>query len=139
MHAPKLSHLLIAALLIGGACVAVAANLGPDDRQVSFTGAIGTDVTDAVSPAVAFDSLTQRYLLVWSADEADGDFLIHGQLLTGAAGAPVGPAFAISAAGPSGTDHRQPVVVFSRNSITTSWSGPAMSSTPAPMKSWVSW
>ena len=113
MHTPKLPHLLITALLIGGSCVAVAANLGPDDRQVSFTGAPGTNETDAVSPVLAFDSVNQRYLLVWSADEADGDFLIHGQLLSGAAGAPVAPAFAISAAGPSGTDHRQPTVVFS--------------------------
>jgi len=113
MHAPKLTRLLISALLIGGACVAVAVNLGPDDRQVSFSGPAGTVDSDAVSPAVAFDSINQRYLLVWSADETDGDFLIHGQLLSGTVGAPVGPTFAISAAGPSGTDHRQPAVVFS--------------------------
>ena len=39
--------------------------------------------------------------------------LIHGQLLTGVVGAPAGPTFAISTTGPSGTDHRQPAVVFS--------------------------
>ena len=124
MHTPKLSRFLISALLIGAACVAVAANLGPDDRQVSFTGAPGTTATDAVSPDLAFDSTNQRYLLVWSADEADGDFLIHGQLLTGAAGAPVSPAFTISAPGPVGTDHRQPAVAYSpeHNQYLVVWS-----------------
>ena len=113
MRALKSPRHLIIALLIGGACTAFAANIGPDDRQVSFTGAAGTDNSDAVTPALAFDSVNQRYLLVWSADEADGDFHIHGQVLTGAAGAPVGPDFLISTSGPAGTDHRQPAVAFS--------------------------
>jgi len=113
MRALKSPRHLIIALLIGGACAAAAANIGPDDRQVSFTGAPGTDNSDAVTPALAFDSVNQRYLLVWSADETDGDFHIYGQLLTGAAGASIGPSFLISSSGPADTDHRQPAAAFS--------------------------
>ena len=91
MRALKPSRILLVALLIGGACAVLAANIGPDDQQVSFTGPPGTVETDAVSPAVAFDPLNQRYLMVWSADETDGEFRILGQLLTGAAGAAIGP------------------------------------------------
>ncbi len=113
MRALKSPRLVITALLAGITCAAFAANIGPDDRQISFTGAAGTDNSDAVTPAVAFDSLNQRYLLVWSADETDGDFHIYGQLLTGAAGASIGPSFLISSSGPADTDHRQPAVAFS--------------------------
>jgi FlgD Ig-like domain len=88
------------------------ANLGPDDRQVSFTGPPGTVATDAVTPAVAFDSINQRYLTVWSADENDGDFQVYGQLLSGASGASISPAFVIGATLQAGTDNRQPAVAF---------------------------
>lgn len=104
--------LVIVLMALGAAGTSYAVDIGPDDRQISFTGPAGSTATDAVSPAIAYDNLNQRYLAVWSADESDGDFLIHGQLLSGAAGAAVGGAFVVGPAGLPDTDHRQPAVAF---------------------------
>ncbi len=112
MRALNTPRLLPTLLVIACACAAVAANIGPDDRQVSMTGPAGSTASDAFSPAVAFDPLNQRYLLVWSADETDGDFRIYGRLLTGSAGADAGPVFAIGAGGVAGSDQGQPAVAF---------------------------
>jgi len=112
MRALIVSRLLVAALALGGAGAAFAANLGPDDRQVSFTGPIGSTESDAVTPALAFDPIHQRHLLVWSADEDDGSFRIHGRLLSGTGAADVSPVFTISTPGPGNTDARQPTVAF---------------------------
>jgi FlgD Ig-like domain len=129
MRALNSPRVLFAVLLVGSACAAVAANIGPDDRQVSVTGLAGTVATDAVTPAVAFDPASQRYLLVWSADEDDGDFRIYGRLLTGSAGAPATPVFSISPVGPAGTDHRQPAVAFSpeHDQFLVAWSSDVVS------------
>jgi len=118
-------RLLIVLFVVSAACVALAANIGLDDRQVSSTGAAGTMASDAFSPTIAFDDANQRYLLAWSADEVDGDFRIQGQLLTGASGASIGSPFAISAVGAAGSDHRQPVIAFdsSRSQYLVVWSG----------------
>jgi len=113
MRVLKPSRTLFAVVVTLASCAALATNLGPDDRQISETGFPGTAASDAVSPAVAFDPLNQRYLLVWSADDIDGDFRIFGQLLSGAAGEPLGDSFVISEAGAAGTDHRQPALAFS--------------------------
>lgn len=112
MRALNLLRLVLPLLVLGLAGAAFGVNLGPDDLQVSETGLPGTVDSDAVTPSVAFDSVNQRYLVVWSADPVDGDFHIFGQLLTGAGGLPIGSPFQISTAGPAGTDHRQPAVAF---------------------------
>ena len=69
MRALNTPRLLLVLFVVCAACAAFAANIGQDDRQVSTTGAIGTTASDAFSPAVAFDDVNQRYLMVWSADE----------------------------------------------------------------------
>jgi len=112
MRALNKSRFLPAVILLGAACVAVAANLGADDQQISFTGPAGATINDAVTPAVAYSPGSQRYLVVWSADETDHDFQILGQLLTGAGGVPLGAPFTISAAGVPDSDHRQPAVAY---------------------------
>lgn len=103
-------------LLLLGLGTASAANIGPDDRQVSFTGLPDTPTTDAVSPAVTFDPLLQRYLTVWSSDETDGVFRIRGRLLSGASGEGVGESFFISPDQGPLADAREPVVAFDPNS-----------------------
>ncbi len=112
MRALQPSRFLIVMLVLGYASMSFAENLGPDDRQVSFTGPTGSTESDAFTPAIAFDEGNQRYLTVWSADETDGDFQVYGQLLSGASGASVGSAFVIGATGGTGNDHRQPAVAF---------------------------
>lgn len=128
MRALTVSRLLAAALALGAAGAAAGANLGPDDRQVSFTGPPGSPASDAVTPAVAFDPVRQRYLVVWSADENDGRFEIRGRLLTGSAAADIGPVFTISAPAPATTDARQPAVAFSPElgRYLVVWSGDAL-------------
>jgi hypothetical protein len=112
MRTLKSIRILAVVLSAGLASSAPALEIGPDDRQVSFTGAPGSVESDAVTPAVAHDTQNQRYLLVWSADDTDGEFRIMGRLLTGFAGEPIGPAFPIADA-PAGADQRQPAVAFS--------------------------
>ena len=104
---------------------ATAANIGPDDRQISFTGLPDSTANDAVSPAVTFDPLLQRYLVVWSSDETDGVFRIRGQVLNGASGESTGPSFYISPDDGPFADAREPAVVFDPNSENyfVVWSG----------------
>lgn len=106
------SRLMLVLLVLGLSGAAQAGNLGPDDRQISFTGLPGTPESDAVTPAIAYDDINQRFLSVWSADETDGDFQIYGQLLSGAAGSSIGNAFVIGATGLPGSDNRQPAIAF---------------------------
>ena len=124
LHTPRFLTLVLF-LLIGGAGSALAANLGVDDQQISFTGAPGTTATDAFTPATAFAPASQRYLVVWSADATDGDFHIWGRLLTGAGGVPIGEPFRISPDGAPGSDQRQPAVAVdtARDRFFVVWSG----------------
>ena len=76
---------------------------------------------DAVNPAVGYDSVRNRYLVVWEADDTDTpgvaneEFEIFGQVLS-PAGEPVGANdFRISDAGADGdpdSDARNPAVAF---------------------------
>ncbi len=116
MRAPQKFTFVFGLLIILAAGVAAAANIGLDDRQLSFTGLPNTPATDAVSPAVAFDPLLQRYLAVWSSDEVDGVFRIRGRLLSGASGEGVGDSFFISPDQGALADAREPVVAFDTNS-----------------------
>lgn len=106
------------------AAAGAAADLGPDDRQISLTGPAGSVDSDAYQPAVAFDAATQRYLVVWSADDQDGVFRIHGRLLSGAAGEPVSDVFLLHDALPADRDQRQPAVAWdeSRGRYLVVWS-----------------
>lgn len=104
--------LLLAVLLLPAAAVALAEDIGPDDRQISLTGPPGSVESDAFQPAVAFDAATQRYLAVWSADESDGVFRVYGRLLSGAAGSPVSDPFLLDDGLAADRDQRQPAVAW---------------------------
>ncbi len=127
MPSLEISQLIIVLLVASFACTSGALNIGPDDRQVSETGLVGTTESDAVTPALVYDSVNQRYLTVWSADETDGNFVIYGQLLTGASGGNIGTTFEISPVGLAGTDNRQPAIAFdvSREQYLVIWSSDA--------------
>jgi hypothetical protein len=71
--------------------------------RISTTGTDGDDARDATDPAVAYDSRSNRYLVVWRADglATDDEFEIFGQRL-GTAGAQLGGDFRISTTGTDG-------------------------------------
>lgn len=87
---------------------ATGAEVGTDDFRISDMGPDGFDIYDAAQPDVAFGSGSSVYLVVWQGDEATGgrvvdEIEIHGQLLSGATAAAMGPNdFRISDMGPDG-------------------------------------
>ncbi len=91
------------------------------DFRISDVGPDGLNSRDAGVPAVAWDSIDNRFLVVWEADDTDAGTPnhkneIHGQLLDGASGAEVGPNdFRISDMGQSDDpefDAREAAVAF---------------------------
>ncbi len=73
---------------------ATGSEIGADFR-ISDAGPDGLNSRDAGVPAVAWDSIANRFLVVWEADDTDAGTPnhkneIHGQLLDGASGAEVG-------------------------------------------------
>ncbi|MFN2466531.1 MAG: hypothetical protein ABR521_00135 [Gaiellaceae bacterium] len=81
---------------------AAGAELGADDFRISTVGPDGDANHHGSTPAVAWGSGANQYLVVWNGDEIDDDNEIYGQLLT-AAGDEVGADdFRISQSGPDG-------------------------------------
>ena len=70
--------------------------VGSNDFRISDMGPDGNVLFDAFSPAVAYNSLNNEYLVVWSGhdgidhDGIDVEFEIYGQRLAGATGAELG-------------------------------------------------
>ena len=82
IHAKFSGTLLLLSLFGLAVCGAVAAQeVGPDDLQISVTGAIGDPAADALDPDVAYDRFHNRFMSVWSADDVDGDHEIYGRLM----------------------------------------------------------
>jgi hypothetical protein len=75
--------------------------IGDDDRRVSFQGGSGDPSLDASQPAVVWNPLDDRYLVVWRGDRVVGEAEIFGRLLDGW-GASLGAPFRISEMGPDG-------------------------------------
>jgi hypothetical protein len=74
---------------------ATGAEIGANDFRISDMGATGDPDFDAESPAVAYNSTNNEYLVVWSGDDntgglIGGEFEIFGQRLDGATGAEIG-------------------------------------------------
>jgi len=87
---------------------ATGAEVGADDSRISFAGPNLDPLYDAADPAVAFDPLTDHYLVVWSGDDdtppmVDEEYEIWSQLLEGADANLVGGAIRLSDMGPVGT------------------------------------
>ena len=72
------------------------AELGPNDFRISEHGPPGAGPFRARRPDVAFDPVSNEFLVVWEADDDEGDlvgfeFEIYGQRIQGTTGAEVGP------------------------------------------------
>jgi hypothetical protein len=87
---------------------ATGAEAGPNDFRISEMGGTGYPAYDADFPAVAYDSASSQYLVVWRGDDYNGGMVdeeleIFGQRLDAATGAEAGPNdFRISEMGGSG-------------------------------------
>jgi len=77
---------------------------GPNDFRISWMGPDGDTRFYALDPAVAYNSIADEYMVVWTADGALGDdeFEIYGQRLNAADGSLVGSRFRVSQMGPDG-------------------------------------
>ncbi len=78
------------------------------DFRLSDMGPDGDPDYDAFSPAVAYNSTDNQYLVVWYGDDntedlADGEFEIFGQLVDGTTGAEIALDFRLSVMGPEGS------------------------------------
>ncbi len=91
------------------------------DFRISDVGPDGQDSRDTGPPAVAYDGVANRFLVVWEADDTDAGIPNHkneifGQLLDGATGAEIGVNdFRISDMGPNDDpeyDAREVAVAF---------------------------
>jgi len=82
--------------------VTVDPEIGSDDFRISTTGPDGDADFDASNAAVAYNSVSDEYLVVWSGDNAnDQEFEIHGQRIDAETGNLVGSSsFGISDMGP---------------------------------------
>lgn len=81
---------------------ATGAPVGPDDFRISNVGIEGNTATGGFTPAVAYNSTNNEYLVVWSEDNSNGNFEIAGQRIS-ATGDEIGSNdFGISVTGPLG-------------------------------------
>ena len=117
---------LLAAVVLASA--AVAAEIGPNDLRISQMGPNGSTLFSAISPAVAYNSVDDRFLVVWYGDQGtDAENEVYGRLV-GSDGAPIGPQFRISDMGPNNdVDHDavNPAVAYNPidNEFLVVWSG----------------
>ncbi len=92
---------------------------GYSDVRISFAGGTGDPNYNAIDPAVAFNSVYNQFLVVWSQDTdtdglVDGEFEIWGQVVDPAI-FPLDDAFRISTMGPDGDsayDANRPAVTY---------------------------
>ena len=86
------------------------------DFQISFVGTADDPDFDANDPAVAYNSTTNEYLVVWSADHyADGDFEIFARRVDADTGDLLGSMARVSVMGPGvdpNYDGLGPAVVY---------------------------
>jgi len=107
--------------IYGQRLTAAGGDTGTNDFRISDMGGTGNADYDAANPAVAYDSQTNEYLVVWSGDDntaplVDGEFEIYGQRLN-ATGSGLGDNdFRLSDMGPDGNTAygaSYPAVAFS--------------------------
>ncbi len=85
--------------------------LDSEGSVVTSSIAIGNlQASQAVSPVVAFDPVTERYLVAWQDDREGGDRSIYGKFLDASGTVLNATAFAIMNGG--GVDHYQPAVEY---------------------------
>ncbi|HSJ70286.1 MAG TPA: hypothetical protein VLA29_01435, partial [Acidimicrobiia bacterium] len=124
---------VLAALAVVASVLAVpvgvlADEVGPNDFRISDMGPDGNTLYAAFTPAVAYNSVNDRFLAVWYGDDTtNGENEIFGQLL-GSDGSEIGPDFRISDMGPDGNTlygASDPAVVYNadRNEFLVVWWG----------------
>jgi len=101
--------------------------------RISFMGPAGDARYDARNPDVAYNAITNEYLVVWYGDHnqnglVEGEFEIFGQRINAANGELIGSAFRISDMGPTGNrsyDAIDPVVAWNSqdNNFLVVWRG----------------
>jgi hypothetical protein len=102
--------------------------LGADFR-ISFVGPVGDPAYDAQEPDVVYNSRTNEYLVVWSADHFDdGDFEIWARRVSALTGAPIGSMVRVSVMGPDVNpdyDASSPAVAYesTNNEYLVVWEG----------------
>jgi hypothetical protein len=93
--------------IFGQRVSATGAEIGTNDFRLSDMGPDGDSNYDAYSPAVAYNSTNDEYLVVWSGDDdtgglVDGEFEVYGQRVS-ATGTEIGANdFRLSDMGPDG-------------------------------------
>jgi hypothetical protein len=91
--------------------------IGPDDFRISDLGPDGSSEYNAFRPRIAFDHLSNQYLVAWHGDEvglAEDEFEIWGQYLA-ASGAEIGTNDFRISEGPDGNDSlgtNRPAIAF---------------------------
>ena len=103
------------------------------DFRLSDMGPDGDAIYDALSPAVAYNSTGDEYLVVWSGDDDTGTLVdeegeIFGQRVDAASGVEIGADFRLSDMGPDGDanyDASSPAVAYNSadNEYLVVWSG----------------
>ncbi|MDT7833232.1 YDG domain-containing protein, partial [Flavobacteriaceae bacterium S356] len=73
-----------------------AQEIGTNDFRISDMGTDGVTSIDGDRAAIAYNSTTGQYLVVWEGDDVDGEQEIYGQLINATTGAEVGSDFRIS-------------------------------------------
>ncbi|MCK6617497.1 MAG: hypothetical protein L6Q51_07610 [Cyclobacteriaceae bacterium] len=99
--------------------------IGVNDFRITSFGSAGDAAYTATNSAVAFNSASNVYLLVWEGS-ANGEIEIWGQIIDGATYANIGSQFQISDMGPPGNaayDAQAPDVASSGSSFLVVWSG----------------
>ncbi len=105
--------------------VTIDPEIGANDFRISDMGTDGNSAVDGLDPAVAYNSTSNEYLVVWEGDDntspvVDSEFEIYGQRIDAATGAEVGTNdFRISDMGPDGTvafSALDPAVAYSSTS-----------------------
>lgn len=112
---------------------ATGGGVGTNDFRISDAAGTGNTAASATQPDVAYDSYSNRYLVVWSADDPDGgsayqEFEIYGQLLDSNGSELFSNDFRISHQGPDGDadfDARSPAVAYlgNANVFAVVWEG----------------
>jgi hypothetical protein len=112
---------------------ATGAEIGANDFRLSDMGPDGDAYYDAYSPAVAYNSAGNEYLVVWYGDDdtgglVEGETEIFGQRVEADTGAEIGPDLRVSDMGPDGNasyNAHYPAVAYNGagNEYLVVWSG----------------